>query len=123
MHALRRQKHEGQVTMDDVIYLPPTSDLRKWADNPAASGFVPIHPGTLRALADEIDRLKRHDARSRRTLSVELGIALNEWKDAGAPVERVVSAVGNMLQSAVDFVIAEFDEEESPHSAESESAE
>jgi hypothetical protein len=34
------------------------ADFRSYADAPNASGFVPIHPTTLRATADEIERLK-----------------------------------------------------------------
>lgn len=32
--------------------------LRAWADHPAANHMVPIHPDTLRAVADEIERLR-----------------------------------------------------------------
>lgn len=41
---------------DDRV--PRPSELRDWADNPAASGFVPIHPKTLCAIADELTRLR-----------------------------------------------------------------
>lgn len=43
--------------MPDVTYVPSASELRKWAGHPAESGYVPVHPTTLRALADELDRL------------------------------------------------------------------
>lgn len=65
-----------------------------------------------REAADEIERLKAHGSRRRDTLSAELHIALEEWKDAGAPTERVVNAIGNLIQQGIDFVIAEFDEAE-----------
>lgn len=37
---------------------PKTNDLRDWADNPAASKMVPISPGTLHSIADELDELR-----------------------------------------------------------------
>lgn len=39
--------------------------LRDWADNPAASGMVPVSPKTLRFLADEIDSLRQDADRYR----------------------------------------------------------
>lgn len=43
---------------DDVTYLPPTAELRAWASDPTANGFVPVFPATLRAIADELDSLR-----------------------------------------------------------------
>lgn len=62
--------------------------------------------------ANEIERLRAHISRRRDTLSAELHIALEEWKDASAPTERVVTAIGNLVQQGIDYVIAEFDEAE-----------
>lgn len=36
---------------------PTPDDLRKWADNPAASGMTPVHPETLRWLAKQVETL------------------------------------------------------------------
>lgn len=33
--------------------------LRDLADNPASSGFTPVHPETLREAAEEIEKLRR----------------------------------------------------------------
>lgn len=57
----------------------------------------------------EILRLSAHISRRRDTLSRELEHALEEWKDCGA---RVVIAIGNLVQQGIDFVIAEFDDDE-----------
>lgn len=43
---------------EDVTYLPPTSELRAWADDPTANGVVPVFPATLRAIADELDSVR-----------------------------------------------------------------
>jgi len=37
---------------------PTPDDLRQWADHPAASGMVPVHPETLRWLAARIRELE-----------------------------------------------------------------
>lgn len=49
-------------TIEDVTYLPPIVELRKWAGHPAKSGYVPVHPTTLIAIADEIEGLRREYA-------------------------------------------------------------
>lgn len=61
---------------------------------------------------DEIERLQTHQNRRRDTLSWDLESALHDWKDAGAPTERVVNAIYAMVQGGIDFVIAEFGDEE-----------
>lgn len=57
---------------------PTPDDLRKWADNPAASGMTPVHPETLRWLADRLEALtaKVDEAQDATVaLSLKLGTA------------------------------------------------
>lgn len=35
---------------------PTPNELRAWAAAPAGSGFVPVHPTTLRAIAFELEQ-------------------------------------------------------------------
>lgn len=40
-----------------VAEKPPSADeLREWASHPAATGYVPVHPATLRAIAKDLER-------------------------------------------------------------------
>lgn len=43
-------------------------EFRAWANSPAESGFVPVHPNTLRTVADELERLKRIEAEAKRSM-------------------------------------------------------
>lgn len=57
--------------------------LRELAGNPAATGYVPVHPDTLRSIADEFDRL--HHAIEYATETLEGG---GKVKDALAELRR-----------------------------------
>jgi hypothetical protein len=58
-----------------------TTGLRALADEPAANGFVPVHPDTLRDVADQIDRLRT----AVRNMLDAPGYALDEWSGGSDP--------------------------------------
>lgn len=60
-HVLSVREWFLRVEADDADYEPMPRDLyltaqvlRAWADRPAESGYVPVHPDTLRRIADRL---------------------------------------------------------------------
>jgi hypothetical protein len=58
LHVSGAGSHDMKLGDTLTLDLVDEVFIRQLADNPAENGFVPVHPSTLRALADELARLR-----------------------------------------------------------------